>query len=289
MSLKIVVRFVMGGLVLAASLANGTAYAQPTKKVINAATIAYYPPFEFKEPKSGELMGLDHDLFEAMAKKAGAKVNWTEFSFADLTSFAPLKTGRVDIYASGAMTDTPERRENGVSFLDYVYESSFFVTLSANADQFKNPEALCGRNVATTRASLTLSTPVVDKWSEDNCTKAGRPAVVLVGTSGTPESSLSLKQGRVSAFINGSGSTVNLNKEESNIYLTVGKPLRKSMYGMAFLNENKDLGEALKKALDELIADGTYAQLLQKWGLPVEDSSIGQTSSINAGPSLLPK
>ncbi|MFB6453396.1 transporter substrate-binding domain-containing protein [Bradyrhizobium tunisiense] len=79
------------------------------KKVINAATLAYYPPFEFKDPKSNELTGFDHDLFEAMAKKLGAEVKWSEFSFADLVSFAPLKTGRVDIYASGAMTDTPER------------------------------------------------------------------------------------------------------------------------------------------------------------------------------------
>lgn len=95
-----------------------------------------------------------------------------------------------------------------------------------------------------------------------------------------------LKQGRVSAFVNGGGALANLNEVEGNMFSSVGKPLNKNMYGMAFLNENMKFGEALKKALDELIADGTYVRLMHKWGLPVEDSTIGQTSSINAGWSL---
>lgn len=180
--------------------------------------VTYYPPLEFKDPKSGELTGFDHDLFEAMAKKVGATVNWSEFTFTELLTFAPLKTGRVDIYASGPMTDTPERRQdNSVSFLDFVYEPYFFITLGTKAAHFKSMDALCGKKVAATRAS-TMTVALVNKWSEENCTKSGKPAVVLVGTAGTPESSLSLKQGRVDAFVNGAGSTGILNKGEGNIY-----------------------------------------------------------------------
>lgn len=103
MSWKIALRLVMSGLALALwpSLVAVRAHAQDAPKVINAGIHTIYPPFEFKDPKSGELMGFDHDLLEAMAKRVGATVNWSEFSFADLTSFAPLKTGRVDIYGGG--------------------------------------------------------------------------------------------------------------------------------------------------------------------------------------------
>ncbi|UQR61554.1 transporter substrate-binding domain-containing protein [Bradyrhizobium sp. C-145] len=286
MSRKINLLCVLSGLPLAATLVIGTVHAHDVNKVINAAHIStYYPPLEFKDPKSGELVGFAIDLFEAMAKKVGAKVNWSGSSFAELTSFAPLKTGRVDIYASGAMTDTPERRENGVSFLDFVYEPYFFFTLKANADQFKSPDGLCGKRVATTRSS-TMTTGLVNKWSEETCAKAGKPAVVQVGATGSAEEELMLKQGRVDAAVAGVGPISHANQLEGNTYITLGRPLNKNMYGMAFLNEKKELGEALKKALDELIADGTYVKLLQKWGLPVDDSSIGSTSSINAGPTL---
>ncbi|WP_439397540.1 hypothetical protein ACRQ5Q_10435 [Bradyrhizobium sp. PMVTL-01] len=50
---------------------------------------------------------------------------------------------------------------------------------------------------------------------------------------------------------------------------------------MAFLNEKKELGESLLEALNELIADGTYVQLLKKWNLP-EDSTIGKATINNA-------
>lgn len=284
MSLKIGVRLVMSGFVVVASLATGAVYAQLAKKVINAATLTTWVPFEFKDPKSGELMGFNHDLFEAMAKKVGVKVNWIEFGYQDLVSFAPLKTGRVDIYAAGGLSDTPERREAGVSFIDYVYEPYGFFTLSANADRFKSTDSLCGKNVAVTRASgPTIG--LLKRWNEENCTKGRRPDVVVVGADNNTEQKLGLKQGRVEAGIIGAGTLANSNKEEGNIYIPLGKPLNKNMYGMPFLKENKDLGAAFKKALDELIADGTYGQLLHKWGLPT-DSSIGQESSINAGPSL---
>ncbi|WP_439397527.1 transporter substrate-binding domain-containing protein [Bradyrhizobium sp. PMVTL-01] len=159
---KIDVCLVMIGLALAASLATGTVYAQDAQKVINAGTITYYPPFAFKDPKTNELMGFNHDLFEAMAKKLGAKVNWIEFKYADLASFAPL------------------------SFVNEV-----------------------------------------DKTHADFA-----------------------PFGRIGQRIAG---------------------IRK-----------KDLGETLKKALDELIADGTYVKLLQKWMIV----PLGPTSSINAGPQL---
>ncbi|MGY8669358.1 transporter substrate-binding domain-containing protein [Bradyrhizobium sp. UFLA05-109] len=283
MSLKIATRLVMSGLALAASLAAGEACSQNAKKVINAGTVTYYAPFEFKDPKSGELMGFDTDLVRAMAKKVGAEVNFVEFNWAELASFAPLKTGRVDIYGAGVIGDIPERREHGVSFIDFVYDPYFFFTLSANADQFKSHDALCGKRVANSRSS-TLMTTAVERWSEENCSKTGRPAVVQVGANSTPEQQLMLKQGRVDAGFTGAGSLIQTNKLEGNVYATIGKPLTKIMYGMAFLN--KDLGEALKKALDQLIADGTYAQLLNKWELPVDSSSIGQTSSINAEMSI---
>ncbi|MFB6453577.1 transporter substrate-binding domain-containing protein [Bradyrhizobium tunisiense] len=280
MPLKLYMRRVMCGLAVAASLGTGTVSARDAKEVINAGDITYYAPYTFKDPQTGELMGFDHDVLEAMAKKVGAKVNWSEYSFADLLSFAPLKTGRVDIYAGAAMTDTPERRANGVSFIDFVYEPFVLFALSAKADQFKNPDGLCGKRVVVNRSGT--ATALVKNWSDEYCVKAGKPEVDILGSDSSATNLLMLKQGRAEASLNGAGSLSYLNKVEGNVYVPIGKPVNKNIYGMAFLNERKEFGETLKKALDELIADGTYSKLLQKWGLP-DESSIGQTSLINAG------
>lgn len=63
MPLKTALRRVMSGLALAlgASLVVDRAYAQDAPKLIKAGIHTIYPPFEFKDPKSGELMGYDHE------------------------------------------------------------------------------------------------------------------------------------------------------------------------------------------------------------------------------------
>lgn len=278
---------VLGVLAVAVSF-FGTAHAQDTRKVLNAGVVNYYVPYEFKDPKTGELKGFTHDLVEAMAKKMGVKVNFIEFSWADLASFAPLKTGRVDFYGSGIIGDTPERRESGVSFLDFAYEPYSFFTLRTKADQFKTPADFCGKQIANSRTS-TLMVVAVTAWSEENCVKAGKPAVIQAGATNMPEQILMLKQGRVDAGFTGVGPVQSANETGDNAFAIVGQPLARIMYGMAFPNEKKALGDSLKKALDEVIADGTYAELFRKWNLPVESSSIGATSSINAGQSVAPK
>ncbi|TYO61150.1 transporter substrate-binding domain-containing protein [Bradyrhizobium hipponense] len=282
MLFRIAIRLAMSGLA-AAGLFVGAVNAQNSPRVIKAGDINTYPPFAFKDIQSGEFTGLDRDLFEAMAKKIGATVKWEIFSWQDMTSFAPLKTGRVDIYGGGGMQGHAARRAQGVSFIDFVKDPYAFYALKSNAEQLKTPAALCGKRVMTFRGNVG-TTRSLDKWNDEVCVKTGRPALVKVDMDGgTPTAKLELKQGRVDLAMGGAGSIAYSNMSEGGIYIMLPKPVGGAVYGMAFMNENKELGESLKKGLDELIEDGTYVQLLKKWNLPVEDSSIGR-ATINGAP-----
>ncbi|MFK4654133.1 polar amino acid transport system substrate-binding protein [Bradyrhizobium japonicum] len=272
-------RLAMSVLAVAFGLVAGAAHAQGTKKIINAATITTYPPFSFKDPASNKLTGFDIDIFNAMAAKIGAEVNWVETSFDQMISFSALKTKRVDINGS-SMGDTAERRAS-VNFLDYVYEGQVFYTLRANAERFPNVDEVCGKRVAVTRSSGVMNDAVVN-WSEENCVKAGKPAVIVMGSENSAQSQQMLNQGRVDASLSGAGSLAYQNTMEGNRYVILGKPLFKAMYGMGFRKDDLQFGEALKKALAAVIADGTYAQLLHKWNL-MDDASI-QQPMINGEP-----
>lgn len=270
----------VAGIALAAGLVTSAAFAKDAT-TLNVGTIVTYPPLEFKDPQTGKLTGFNHELLAAMAEKAGIKLNWIEFSWSDLASFAPLNTGRVDIYG-GLMGDFPPRRAAGVNFLDYMYEPYYLYVPSVNADKFMNPTALCGKRVANTRSSGAM-TAAVDKWSAENCAAAGLPAIEQLGANSTPDQQLMLKQGRVDAGYTGVGSLVQAKRSGGDQYTAIGKPLARTMYGFSYLERNSGPVKALQKALDELIADGSYEKLLEQWGLPIEDSSIGKSSLINAG------
>lgn len=156
---RLLLRSFMIAPAIAFGLAVGAAYGQSTRTVINAATNAVYPPMEIKDPKSGELIGFDVDLLNAIAARMGAKVNWTETSWQEL--LYAIKTKRADISIS-TKEDTPESRVD-VSFVDYLMNDGLFYTLRANAASYPAIDDVCGKRVATSRNFRPGS---VEKWSD---------------------------------------------------------------------------------------------------------------------------
>jgi polar amino acid transport system substrate-binding protein len=264
-----------GAFAVAFSQSASVTYAQGTKTVINAATVPKYPPFEFKDPASGKLIGFDVDIVDAIAGKMGVKVNWIDSSFDQLIS--SIETKRADIMVAG-MADTPERRAS-VSFLDYLHASSVFFTLRVSAARFPDMNALCGKRVATARR--TIWPAAIEKWSDDHCTAAGKPAVIVVGTDGSPDTRLQLNQGRADAAVQGAETIPYQNTIEGNRYVILGKPFLIQQMGLGFARDDSQFGQKLKQALAVLMADGTYQALLRKWDLM--DSAIEQ-AMINGEP-----
>jgi len=239
----------------------GMACAQGTKTVINAATVPKYPPFEFKDPASGKLIGFDVDIVDAIAARMGLKVNWIGSSFDQLIS--SVETKRADVIVAG-MADTPERRAT-VSFLDYLHANTVFFILRTNAARFPDLDALCGKRVATARR--TIWPAAIEKWSDEHCTAAGKPAVVVVGTDGSPDTRLQLNQGRADAAVQGAETIPYQNSIEGNRYVILGKPFLVQDMGLGFAKDDTQFGRKLKEALAGLMADGSYQELLRKWDL----------------------
>lgn len=261
-------QFLMSALAFVLTVAAGTVSAQSTKAVINAGAMTSYPPFQYKDPTNNELKGFDIDLLNAMAEKMGVKVNWIESSFPQLLS--SVETKRLDILVN--MADIPERRAS-VSFVDYQVLNAVFYTTRANASRLPNMSALCGKRVAAARSQTYVAW--VGKWSDENCTKLGKPAIAIVTTDGTADSRLQLAQGRVDAAADPESVVAYSNQLEDNRYAVVGKPFNSQFLGIGFSKDDQQLGQALKKSLSAVIADGTYQRLQHKWNVPA-NSAIRQ-------------
>ncbi|MCK1440581.1 transporter substrate-binding domain-containing protein [Bradyrhizobium sp. 15] len=267
--------------VIAAALLTSPTVAAGPKTVLRSATITYYPPFSYKDEKTDKLTGFDHELAEAMAAEIGATIEWEEFTYAQILSLAPLKTGRVHFYGT-AVSDRPDKREKGISFIDYVYEPFVFFTLRENSGKYPDPMALCGESVAATRGDPTQAQRVQD-WSDRNCIPNSKPPIKVATGENSAQNMLLLKQGRVAGAVNGAGSLAVANSVDGNRYLVIGEPLNKTMYGMGFLSKDREIGEKLRGGLQHLIDDGSYDALLEKWGLAEAIFSIGSKATIDAG------
>ena len=218
-----------------------------------------YAPMEFRDPATNELKGLDVDLAAALAKRLGVGINWTDVPFDQLIS--SLQTGRTDFIISG-LSDRASRRET-MDFVDYLGTGPQFFVLSDSGA--KIPTDLCGKRVGTVRS--TSFPTEIEKWSKANCEGAGKVAIQYMPGENSIDVRNQLKQGRVDAAVQGSETLPFAQSNEPDRYRLIGKPFAVGYQGIAFKKDAGPLREAVTDALAAVIADGSYAAILAKWGL----------------------
>ncbi len=265
-------RLLVSAAALAVAVTTASAQMLPERiksagKIVVANT-PNYPPLEYRNPETNELTGFDIDLGNALAKELGVKIEWQEVAFEQMAS--SLNTGRVDMIMSG-MSDTPGRQEI-MDFVDYLSSGATFFILEKRAEEFKTLTDFCGKTVGSSRR--TSFPAEIAAWSDENCVKAGKPAIKFIGTEGSADARLQLRQGRVDAAVQGSETLPYIMGQEPKTYRIVGAPITAQYQGMAFAKQDSQLRDAFAAALKKLIADGTYAKIIEKHGL--------QTSAIKA-------
>jgi len=228
---------------------------------IIVATKPNYPPITYKDPATNQLMGLDIDLGEAIAKELGVAIEWQDTEFAQI--FSSLQTGRVDMALQG-ISDLPTRREVA-DFVNYLRTGSQFYTSPANAATIKSQEDLCGKTVG---ASRSTNWPVkIEEWSAANCVAKGKAAIKVVGTEGSADARTQLKSGRLDAAVQGQETLPYSQKLEPNQYVLIGQPFTEDLMGIPFTKTDTQLRDAVKAAIERLQAKGVYDQILAKYGL----------------------
>jgi polar amino acid transport system substrate-binding protein len=240
-------------------------------RTIKVAVNAIYPPMEYKDPDSGELVGFDIDLGNAIAKELGVKIDWQESAFEQL--LPSLSTGRVDMILSG-MSDVPGRRDTA-DFIDYLNSGAQFYILASRTGEIHQATDLCGKSVGTSRS--TSFPGDTQAWSAKNCVGSKQP-ITVIGTEDTSAARLQLKQDRIAAGVQGSETLPYAMKLEPNTYQPVGEPFATSPEGIAFAKSNPKLRDAVIGAMNKLVANGTYASIVAKWGL---QSSAVKTIGMN--------
>ena len=260
-------------------LAQAQSQALPERiakaKVIKIAVNAIYPPMEFKDPETAELIGFDVDLGNAIARQLGVTLDWQESAFEQL--IPSVTTGRVDMILSG-LNDRPARRET-LDFIDYLNSGVQFYTLAATAD-VNAPIDLCGKTIGTSRS--TAFPAEIKTWSDTNCVAAGKAPITVEGTSDNAAARAQLKQGRFAGGAQGSETVPYTMTLEPNTYKPVGLPFGGAQQGMAFAKTDTQLRDAVLGAFKKVVADGTYASIVAKWNL--QSSAIKQIA-VNGTPA----
>jgi polar amino acid transport system substrate-binding protein len=235
-------------LAAAATLAfSASAMAAETLKMgIEAA----YPPFNNKDA-SGNVVGFDVDVGNALCAKM--KVT-CEIVTSDWDGIIPALNAKKFDFLISSMSITDERKQ-AVDFTDPYYSNKLQFIAPKNVDLKTDADSLKGKVIGAQRATLSGT------WLEDN-----RPGVEVKLYDTQENAYLDLTSGRLDAIL--ADKYVNyewLKSDAGKGFEFKGDPVEESdKIGIA-VRKGDALREKLNAALKEIIADGTYKRINDKY------------------------
>jgi len=242
-------------LTLAWTLSIAPAQADDLEKIKTAgemkiAMTGQYPPFNFVNEKN-EVVGFDASIGTEIAKRIGVKGTIVTTAWDGI--IAGLLASKFDTIV-GSMTITPER-EKAVDFVGPYYHAGRGVFVPESS-AVKTLEELTGKTIGVTLGETH------EKWARE---KGGWEIRTY---KGLPELLLELKNGRVDAIVVDNIPVAVAVKESGEKVRQLDTPGIEGgsvAIGIAIRKDNPELKAAMQKALDDMLADGTYEKISMEW------------------------
>jgi polar amino acid transport system substrate-binding protein len=231
-------------------------------KIKSAGTIvigtdASYAPNEFLAGDGKTVQGMDVDLFNAVAAKFGVKTEWQP---ADFSSIITGVQGKKYDMGISSFTVNPERKKQ-VTMVSYFSAGTQWATAKGNPKKVSIDDA-CGKNIAVQTGTVQESDdlPVRQK-------KCGANKINVLSYKGQDQATAAVVSGKADAMLADSPVAAYAVKQAGGKLETLGDVYEAAPYGYVLPKADTEFGAAIVTALKELNTEGTYKQVLTKWGV----------------------
>ena len=217
---------------------------------LRIAMSGQYPPFNFVNEKN-EVVGFDASIGTAIAERVGVKGALVTTAWDGI--IAGLLANKFDTVV-GSMTITPER-EKVVDFVGPYYHAGRAVFVN-DASAVQKLDELKGKTLGVTLGETH------EKWARE---QGGWDVRTY---KGLPELLLELKSGRVDAIVVDNIPVMVAVKETGEKVRRLETPDIEGgsvAIGIAIRKNNPELKAAMQKALDAMMADGSYEKIAMEW------------------------
>jgi polar amino acid transport system substrate-binding protein len=217
-----------------------------------------YAPMDYTAPDGTTFTGLDYDLAQAIGEKLGVKVESSNSAFGAL--IPSLQSHRIDVAI--AFATLTQEREKTVDFVQYTKSGTSIMVKKGNPANITSIDSLCGKTVGLLAGAVQV--PIAQQQS-DKCVAAGQPPVTINQLQKDPEVQLLLRSGRIDADLLDAPAAAYVSK--SGDFQVVPGSYGDRPHGIMFLKGNNQLRDVIYTAVQQLMADGTYKKIFEKYGL----------------------
>jgi polar amino acid transport system substrate-binding protein len=226
-------------------------------KKITVGVDASYPPNEFLQGGK-TVVGMDVDLFNAVAQKFGVTVDWQPAGFD--TIITGVQGGKYDMGISSFTIN--DKRKQQVNMVSYFNAGTLWATAKGNPKGVK-PDDACGKTIAVQKGTTQLEDDMPKRQAA--CKKAGKPEIKLVVREKQDQATSDLVGGKADAMLADSPVVLYAIKQTNGQLEQLGDIYDAAPYGYVVPKAETAFAQALVQALQSLNTDGTYKSTLQKW------------------------
>jgi polar amino acid transport system substrate-binding protein len=266
-----------GGVTADATLTAMLPAAIKSAGTIRVATNIPYPPWEmYTAVGSKQATGIDYDLSQAIAAKLGVKASFDQTVFDSI--IPALLAGKEDMVMASMFDDATRQKQ--LDFVDYATDSYGILLPKGNPDNIKSIQDLAGKTVAV--QSGTAQVGELQKLAK-TFAAAGKPKLTILQFPQDSDALLAVTSGKAQAQMDDQSvaayTVKTFNNGNTFVLLqdpTIATTFSNGIIGVGVPKSDTQLRDAVQKALQALITDGTYAQILNKYG----ESSLAVTSAL---------
>ena len=249
--MKKIIALVLALVMVAACLtACGGAKGATLKDVQKAgkltiATSPDFPPFESLE--GGEVVGIEVDIMAMICEKLGVEAEFVQMDFDSV--LIGIQAAKYDCAMSG-ITVTPDREKN-MLFTDPYYNAAQVIVVAEGSPV--TGKADLADKVVSVQTGTT---------AESGCNDEG---IKVQAFAANADAKTALTTGKVDAWVVDNLTAIQM-VEEGDGLVVLEEKMTEEPYAFAFAQGSEDLVEAINKALNELMADGTVESVFEAWG-----------------------
>lgn len=225
---------------------------------IVVGTDATYAPNEFLDTDGKTVVGMDVDVFNAVAAKFGVKVEYVPATFDSI--ILGVSSGKYDVGLS-SFTINDERKKQ-VNMVSYFNAGTQWVVAKGNPKNV-DIENACGLSIGAQKDTVQAEDLAA---RSKKCTDAGKPAINIIVDADQGKVTTNLVSGKTAAMLADSPVGLYAIQQTNGQLEALGDIYDAAPYGYVLPKDQTDFGQAIADALKSLDASGDYKTILTNWG-----------------------
>jgi polar amino acid transport system substrate-binding protein len=233
-----------------------------------------YAPAEFVAEDGSTIIGFDVDLFTLVAQKLGLEAQFQSAPFDSI--IAGVGSGKYETGVS-SFTINPERLAQA-NMVSYFNAGTQWATKKGNPEHI-DPDNACGKRIAVQKATVQIDDITA---RSEQCTAAGKDAITVDQYEGQDEATAAVVSGKDDASLADLPVMVYAVQQTNGQLELLGDAYGSAPYGYVVAKDQAEFAQVLADAVQALIADGSYQEVLEKWGVqngaitdPTVNPSVG--------------